>query len=176
VRRKLRQLSPGKAIITAGAVAAALGSIIALGTAVGGWFKSGPEGSVKSLRLQPLQTLTYEEWRQHEEVPVKGVPQPQRQILGKMISYDIETTGYRKNTELPVRVILHDKGHHRTKVFHADPVKVARGEDCGCFDWVAIPPGPGSYYIEVAIFRPGRVIGQQPLRSAMTSDFEAPEP
>jgi hypothetical protein len=168
-RRRIR-LSPKQAVLTAGAIAGALASVIGLGTTVGSWFESDPEGIVKSLKLQSVRPLTYGEWRSHEGVSNAGVPEDQLRQPGKLITYDIETRGYKENAELQVRIILHDATSSRSDTTRADPIKVKAGEDCGCFDWVAIPRTRHRYYLEVAVFPPGPVRGQ-PLKTAATEFF-----
>lgn len=78
--------------------------------------------------------------------------------------YDIETTGFTAKDRLPVRIIVHDLTHHRSRTFDGDPINGGDGERCGCADWVPIPRGRTRYSIEVAIFRPGRIEpGRQPV-------------
>ena len=146
-------------ILTAGAIATALIAIVALGRTVLGWFGGGKQGNVRILKLEPLRPLTYGEWRSHEGITLAGVPKDQLAIPGKLITFDVDTVGYRSNTQLPVRIIVHDVTRHRSRTIAADPVTVTAGNDCGCFDWVAIPRGQARYYIEIAIFPSGPIRG-----------------
>jgi hypothetical protein len=168
-RRRLLE-SPKRVVLTAGAVAGALGSIIAMGTTVQSWFDSGPPGTVQRLKLQSVKPLTYGEWRRHEGVPNRGVPPQQLRYPGKLITYDIDTKGYDGDTVLPVRIILHNVTQRRSRTIRADPIRVTAGDDCGCFDWIAVPPSRARYYLEVAVFPPGPIRGQ-PLKTADTEYF-----
>jgi hypothetical protein len=170
VTQLTRPVSVGKALLAAGALAGAIGSIIALSSTVAGWFKSGPEGTVKALRIQTIRPLTYGEWRDHESASTAGVPAAQLQVPGKLITFDIETNGYNDNEELPVRIIVHDVTRHRSHSVLADPARVTAGKDCGCFDWVAVPAGRSRYYLEVAVFPPGPIRGD-PLKTKSSGYF-----
>jgi hypothetical protein len=172
VTHTTQRLSIGKLLLAAGALAGAIGSIIALSSTVAAWFNSGPEGTVKSLRIQNIRPLTYGEWRDHENASTRGVPAGQLSILGKLITFDIETSGYDENDELPVRIIVHDIARHHSHSVPTDPARVKAGKDCGCFDWVAIPPGRSRYYLEVAVFPPGPIRGD-PLKT-VSSDYFGP--
>jgi hypothetical protein len=159
-----------KALLAAGALAGALSTIVALLVTMHSWLPHDPKGTVKRLRLQNVRPLTYGEWRDHERVPLTGVPKSQLRIQGKLITFDVETQGYKQHVVLPVRIIVHDVTHQRSRTIEADAIEVTAGDDCGCFEWVAVPNEGTRYYLEVAVFPPGAIRGQ-PLRTAATDYF-----
>lgn len=159
-----------KPVLVAGAVAGALGSIVAFAGTVSSWFRSAPEGTVTAFALSSVRPLTYGEWRSHENVPLAGVPKAERRVSGKLITYDVETHGYDQAVRLPVKIVVHDVTHHSSHSLLADEIRVRAGNDCGCSDWVAVPQGRARYYIEVGVYPPGRIRGQ-PLKSATTRYF-----
>jgi hypothetical protein len=154
-----RRVSIRTAIIAAGALAGAIASIIGVGSTVAGWLKDGPEGTVETLHIQSIRPLSYGEWREHESVPTAGVPASQLRAPGKLITFNVVTNGYSENDLLPVRIIVHDTTHERSQTIVADPVRVRHGKDCGCVDWVPVPRGNTSYFLEVSIFPPGPIKG-----------------
>lgn len=156
-------------VLAVGAITAAVGGTLALGTQVFAWFDS-PEAKVTSLELGRVTPLTYGEWRDHERIPRAGLPAEQLRTPGKMIAFDVETEGFSSDVLIPVRIILHDVTNARSEEFEADAIKVEHGETCGCFEWVPVPSGDVRYYLEVALYPPGEVKGQ-PVRSVVTEDF-----
>jgi hypothetical protein len=82
------------------------------------------------------------------------------------------TDGYDENDVLPVRIIVHDitPGREKNETIVADPARVRHGKDCGCVDWVPVPRGPRTYYIEVAVYPPGAIRGD-PLDSQASQEF-----
>jgi hypothetical protein len=167
-----RRTSVPKAILAAGALAGAVGSILGLGSTVASVFTPAPEGTVKSLRIQSIRPLNYGGWRDHEGASRTGVRAAQLRVPGKLITFDIETSGFDDDDELPVRIIVHDLTHDRHPTLLTDPARVRSGKDCGCFDWVAVPRGRTRYFIEVAVFPPGPIRGD-PLRTVASAYFGA---
>jgi hypothetical protein len=157
-------------VLAVGAVAGAIGSILGLGTTVAGWFGGKPIGSVENLRIQSIRPLTYGEWRDREGASTHGPARAQVGISGKLITFQIKTSGYDDKDTLPVRIIVHDVTHRRSRTYIADPARVTAGEDCGCADWVAIPKGRSRYYLEVAVFPPGPIRGD-PLKTVSSGYF-----
>lgn len=159
-----RPLGISKSLLAAGALAGAIGSVLALGATVTGWFEPETPGSVTSLRIQSIRPLTYGEWSDHEGASTKGLPRAELAVTGKLVIYELTTRGYRDTDILAVRMIVHDVTHHTSKAIRVDPVRVRHGDTCGCFDWVPVPSGRSRYYLEVAIFPPGPIRGQ-PLKT-----------
>jgi hypothetical protein len=164
------RLSPTKLILSAGALAGALGSILALGGTVQGFLEDPAEGSVEILKIQSVRPLTYGQWRIHEGGSTNGLPPQQRGLKGKLILYRVETAGFSKNTRLPVRYIVHDVTAQRTKVYTGDAIRVVAGNDCGCDDWVPTPRAQARYFVEIQIFPPGPIRGE-PEWSESTAEF-----
>jgi hypothetical protein len=169
---KTGRISVRKTILAVGALAGAIGSVIALGSTLAGWLDDSPGGNVEKLRIQSIRPLTYGEWRSHESVSAAGVPRSQLRAPGKLVTFDVVTNGYSDDDVLPVRIIIHDITHQRSNTIVADPARVKHGKDCGCVDWVPVPPGRTSYYLEVAVFPPGPIRGD-PLKSVASDRFAA---
>jgi hypothetical protein len=168
--RRFVPLALTRPVLALGALAAALGSILALAASLGGLFSGSPPGEVTTFQLQPLQPLSYGEWRQHEHVSNAGVAAAQLETPGRLIAYDLDTAGFRSGSFLPVRIILHDVTHRRSTTIDGDPIEVNGHRDCGCFDWVAVPEGDVRYFVEVAVFAQSAA-REQPLKSASTPIF-----
>jgi hypothetical protein len=156
-------------LVAAGTVAGAIASILGLATTFHSVLKSGPEGAVRSLAIQAVTPLTYGEWRSHERVSARGLDAKELGQPGQLISYDVDTARFRRGTELPVRLILHNVTAHRSTSVREDAIKVVNGADCGCSDWIAVPR-QDLYYLEIAIFPPGPIRGE-PLRTVVTRSF-----
>jgi hypothetical protein len=60
---------PPKLLLTAGALASALASIVGLTGTVQSYFNDPAEGSVSLMTIKGVNTLTYGEWRSHEHGP-----------------------------------------------------------------------------------------------------------
>jgi hypothetical protein len=150
---------PRNAILSAGAVAGAVASILALTGSVRAMFAGGPEGKVKVLEIQDVTPLTYGGWVVHERGNRKDVPPEQVSLPGQLIAYRVVTEGFEKNSELPVRLILHNLSSGAFTAKDGDPIKVHEGTDCGCSDWLLIPRRGHRYKVEIQIYRPGGMDG-----------------
>jgi hypothetical protein len=158
-----------KVLLSAGAAAGAVGSVLALGTTTADWLHGNPEGIVTKLRLEMVRPLTYREWLMREGVPATGVARSELRTPGRLVVYDLDTKGFEDKTTLPGRIVLHDVTHHVSQTAEAD-LEVTDGESCGCADWIPVPRGRTRYYLEVAVFPPGPVRGE-PLKSAASGYF-----
>jgi hypothetical protein len=162
-----------KPLLAVGAAAGAIATILGLGTTVAGWLQGDPGGLVSRLGLQSVKLLTYGEWRSHENIPLTGVPTSQLRTPGRLINYEVDTQGFNDGTRLPVRIIVHNVTLHMSATIDADAIVVTAGDDCTCFDWVAVPSGDAEYFVEVAVFGPGPIrAGQQPLKAVATEYFK----
>jgi hypothetical protein len=167
-----RRLGPRQLILGAGALAGAISAILALTGTVQGWFRGAPEGSVSTLAIMGVQPLTYGEWRRHERAGNAGVPSKTRNLPGQMVTYNVDTAGYAKNTLLAVRLIRYDQSTGRSSPIEGNPIRVVNGPDCGCADWVRTPRRGHRYALEIEIYPPGPISGS-PLRTATTEPFTA---
>jgi hypothetical protein len=160
-----------RAVLAAGAVAGAVGSIVALAVAVYHLIpRPGPEGTV-AIRVLSTSPMTYGEWLKHEGVRMPGLPAARRRTPGRFILYDVSTDHFKSGAVLPVRLVVNGPA---TRTFSADPLKVTRGKTCGCKDWIPLDwvprPPRGPYTIEVDVHQPG-TIGETPLRLAPSTPF-----
>jgi hypothetical protein len=162
-------------ILGLGALAGAIGSVIGVGSTVAGWLDGRPEGTVKSLEIQSVRPLTYGGWRSHENVSTAGTSAGELRSPGALITFNLVTDGYRENDVLPVRIIVHDTttGQEKDETIMADPARVRHGKDCGCVDWVPVPPGRRPYFVEVAVYPPGPIRGD-PLDSQASDPYISP--
>jgi hypothetical protein len=163
-------------VLAAGALAAAIGSIIGVGGTVGGWLKGAPPGVVDSMKLVQVHSLRYGDWRRHEGGTNAGVAPSELRTRGKMLGYHIETHGFDAQDALPVRMIVHDLTHDRIRVIEGNPVLGTGATKCTCFDWVAIPRGRTRYYVEIAMYQPGAGPGEEPIESVHTKVFSGSSP
>lgn len=161
------RLSLSKGIIGAGALAAALASVIALGTTVLGWFGGGsdaPQGRVDGLAVRiDVVPLTYREWRGRERVPTRGVAASQLQTQGLLVKYDMMASGYSESDELPVRISVYDHITGLNRSYEVDAVRVRSGDRCGCSDWVPVADTQHLNTVTVSVYPPGPIRGE-PLR------------
>jgi hypothetical protein len=169
---RTRQRTPVRAVLTAGAVAGALGSIVALAVAVYHLIpRPGPEGTV-AIKVLSTSPMTYGDWLKHENVRMPGVPAARLRTPGRFMLYDVSTDHFETGAVLPVR--FHVNGEV-TRTFSGDPLEVTRGKTCGCKDWLPldwVPPRAARkpYTIDVEVNRPGP-IEDTPLRSAASAPF-----
>jgi hypothetical protein len=169
-QRRLVQL-----VIAAGALAAAVGSIVGLGGAVASLFEShGPRpAKVLQLRVQGVQSMTHGEWLE-SDVPGAAATESERDRSrpGKLISFHLDTAHLTTKDELAVRVILYDLTHRTHKTFEVEPIIGGDGDSCGCTRWVPVPRGRTRYRARVLIFQPGKLkLGQQPVEREPTPEF-----
>ena len=165
-------LSPAKVLLSAGALAGAIGSILALTGTIESWFRSAPVGTVSMLSIQSSMPLTYGQWRTHGHAGTQGVPPGELKLPGRLVTYNVDTSGFRMNSRLPVRLIVYDQTAQTSSMVLADPIRVAFGNDCGCADWVRIPNAAHRYSIEIAVYPPGPVRGDA-LRTATVGPLDA---
>jgi hypothetical protein len=136
-REKSYLVSPTKVILSAGALASAIGSILALTGTVGSFFADGPEGRVKVLNIQTVLAQTFGRYVIGEAgraSAASGFPAAQRRLHGQLITYTIETENFKKNARLPVRLLVREESSGRITPIPADPIRVIHGTDCGCSD------------------------------------------
>jgi hypothetical protein len=158
-----------KRVLAAGAFATAVGAVIALGATMFSWF-GHQEGTIASLRIASVTPLTYSEWLEHENIPRAGFSAAELATPGQMVAYDVETEGFSPSDEIPVRLILHDVTHGRSRDFETDAIHVENGATCGCAEWIPIPRGDVTYYLEVELYPPGPIKGQ-PVRHDVSRTF-----
>jgi hypothetical protein len=154
-------------MLGAGALAGALASVIAVGTTILGWFDGGsenPEGRVERLVVDvAVVPLTYRQWRVREGVPIAGVRASQLRAKGLLVEYDMMTSGYDDDDELPVELTVYDLDTGENKRYEADPVRVRSGDSCGCSDWVPVTSLKHRNTVTVRVYPPGPIRGE-PLK------------
>jgi hypothetical protein len=169
---KAKQPAPVRAVLTVGAVAAALGSIVALTVALYHLIpRPGPEGTV-AIRVLSTSPMTYGDWLKHENVRIPGLSAARQHTPGRFILYDVSTDHFKAGAVLPVRLAVDGPV---TRSFTADPLQVTHGKTCGCKDWVPLDWVPAQaarngYTIEIEVNQPGP-IEDTPLRSAPSAPF-----
>jgi hypothetical protein len=166
----LRRFSPTTMLLSLGGLAGAITAILTLTGTVQGWFADPPEGRVSELAIQRVTPLTFGEWRRHERAGTEDVPREQLRLPGRMVTYNVDTVGYEKNTTLPVRLILYDETTGRSTHVEGNEIRVIHGADCGCADWLHTPHEAHRYAIEIEIYPPGPIRGN-PLRTVVTESF-----
>jgi hypothetical protein len=166
-REKSYSVSPTKVILSAGALASAIGSILALTGTVGSFFADGPEGKVRLLKIQNVLPQTFGQYVTEEGGRASAFPAAQRGLHGQLITYTVETENFKKNARLPVRLLVREESSGRITPIQADPIRARHGTDCGCSDWVPTPNPRARYRIGIKIFPPNGTEGS-PLRQAWT--------
>lgn len=161
-----------RAVLTVGAVAGALGSIVALAVALHHLIpRPGPEGTV-AVKVLSTSPMAYGDWLKHENVRIPGLSTARRQTPGRFILYDVSTDHFKAGAVLPVRFVVDGPV---TRTFTGDPLEVTHGKTCGCKDWVPLDWVPAQaarrrYAIEIEVNQPGP-IADTPLRSAPSAPF-----
>jgi hypothetical protein len=166
-RRARRRLRPTQLLLSAGALAGAVGAILALSGTVESWFRT-PVGRVTAIAIQGVQPLTYGEWRDHENAGRAGIPRAQLRSSGVLITFNADTSGFAEHTLLPVRLIVHDRSSSGSRTIGADPIEIKDGLDCGCADWVPTQRAGHRYWVELEIWS-----HRSRLRTIATSTFVA---
>jgi hypothetical protein len=160
------------AILAVGALAGAIFSVIALSTTLWGWFDGDAPGKVTKLGIRGIRPLTYGQWRSHEGVPNRGLTRPQRNAAGKLITFEVATQGYDEGQVLPLRIFLNDTSRASSKRIGSSEILVRHGDSCGCREWVPVPKQGTRYFLEIAVYPPGKIRGE-PLRSVLSRIFTA---
>ena len=122
-------------VLSAGALAGAVGAILAVTGTVGSWFRT-TEGHVSNIAIQSVEPLTYGEWRDHERAGRAGVSAADLRAPGRLITFNADTSGFGAHTRLPVRLIVHDESTSSSRTIDGDAIVIADDLDCGCADWV----------------------------------------
>jgi hypothetical protein len=165
--------TPAQLVLAAGGLAAAVASIVGLGSTARGWFDSGPPGEIDSLKIRHVRSLTYGQWLDHEKPGAsEGLPKAMLDVPGKMVNYDLVTHGFNADDKLRVRLIVNRAPDGTPlKTAEADPIRGSGARTCGCFDWVEVPRARTRYTIEVAVWEPGKTDGEQPAKSEQSPVF-----
>jgi hypothetical protein len=166
-----RRFSPTRILLSLGGLAGAITAMLTLTGTVQSWFAAPPEGRVSELAIQRVTPLSFGEWRRHERAGTKDVPPNQLRLPGQMVTYNVDTVGYAKNTTLPVRLSLYDETTGRSTYVEGNEIRVVHGADCGCADWLETPHKGHRYAISIEIYPPGPIQGT-PLRTLVTESFQ----
>jgi len=163
-RRSLVQL-----VLAAGALVAAVASIVGFGADVASWLDGPPPGKVSKLAVQPVESMTYGAAleRAHRGAAA-SVPASWRRRPGKLIPFHLDTSRLTTKDVLPVRIVLHDLTHGTSRTFTGQSVIGGDGDSCGCWKWVPVARGRTHYRAEVRIYEPGRL---KPGQESAQSDF-----
>jgi hypothetical protein len=151
---------PGKLILSAGALATAIASILALTGNVrsffaNAFFASAPEGKVKVMKIQDVVPMTFGDYIVEEHGKTRGLPSAQLHQRGQLVTYKVDTEGFAKNARLPVWLIVQDESSGRLTTIPENDIKVIHGTDCVCTDFAPTPHRGARYRIGVKIFPPG---------------------
>jgi hypothetical protein len=165
--------SPVQLVLAAGALAAAVGSIVGFGGTVASWLDGPPPGKVSGLRVQSAQPMTYgEALERAQRGAAETVPERFRRRPGMAIPFHLDTGNLTTKDVLPVRIILHDRTRGTSRTFMGQSVIGGDGDQCGCWKWIPVPRGRTRDTAEVLIFPAGRLKpGQQPIASDSTPEF-----
>ena len=177
-----RRRSPAQFVLAAGALAAAVGSVVGLGTTVSSILDrktpAKPAGKVRTLEVRSVRSLTYGQSRDLGPGDATPVPQSESGRPGELVEYDVETQGFTPEDEMPVSITLSDIEHpENDRTFPGESVSGGGGDDCGCSQWVPVPRGPTRYRVQVAIYQPGPLVpGRQPVKQDWSRPFTGSGP
>ena len=160
-----------RTLLAAGAVAAALGSIVGLALTIRGLLDP-PAKSAGTVEMKILSTtpLTFGDWLRSMPEPVltDRFSAAQLKQPGRMIAFDVTTENFEVGVQLPLQLTLY--GGPRPKPVPKGTLRVERAKSCGFREWVAIPPGRRQHTIQVDIYPPGRT--GLALRTALSEPFQ----
>jgi hypothetical protein len=170
-------------LLTAGAIAGALGSISALGLgayhAIAGG-DDGPPGErpgsvVLGLPKPSVHRLTFRDWLVANGLDPKSAPEDQLDDVGVTVDYELRAPGFKRGTTFPVRFRILRQTSTGEDAFvdeFDDPAQLEVDSDsCVCTSsFFPIPRRNERYRIEVQVFRPGPKT-HSPLRKAFTERF-----
>jgi hypothetical protein len=170
-------------LLTAGAIAGALGSISALGLGAyhviagedDGLRVDRPGSVVLGLPKPSVHRLTFRDWLIANGLDPKSAPQDQLDDVGVTVDYELSAPGFKGGTTFPVRFRILRKTTTGGDAFvdeFDDPAQLEVDSDsCVCTSsFFPIPLRKDQYRIEVQVFRPGPKT-QSPLKKAFTEQF-----
>jgi hypothetical protein len=172
-------------LLQTGAIAGAIGSIVALLLAVfhavdGGGGDGRPSPArpgqvVLGLPTPSVHRLTFRNWLIANGIDPKSAPQDQLDDVGVTVDYELRAPGYKSGTTFPVhfRILRQTTtgGDALIDEFD-DPAQLEVDSDsCICTSsFFPIPRTKDRYRIEVQVFRPGPKT-HSPLKKAYTEQF-----
>jgi hypothetical protein len=170
-------------LLTAGAIAGALGSISALGLGAYHAIAGGDDGPrverpgrvLLGLPTPSVHRLTFGDWMLANGLDPKSAPQDQLDDVGVTVDYELRAPGYKRGTTFPVRFRILRKTSAGGDAFvdeFDDPAQLEVDSDsCICTSsFLPMPRRKDRYRIEVQVFRPGPKT-HSPLKKAFTEPF-----
>ena len=173
-------------LLQTGAVAGAIGSIVALALGVGHavGFGGGSDGPspprpghvVFTLPKPSVHRMNFREWMLVNGLDPKSAPKDQLDDVGVTVDYELRAPGYRGGTTFPLNFrILRRTGAGEDAFVDEfqDPAQLEVDSDsCACTSsFIPIPRTKDRYRIEVQVFRPGPKT-HSPLEKADTELFD----
>jgi hypothetical protein len=162
-----RWFSLTRIVLSAGGLAAAIGSVIALTTNVSSWF-SNPSGDIPVVAIEAITPIRYADFV-HRDNPGERVSPKEALLQGKQITFSVETTGYPDGTRFPARLILHDLTSGGQEIWQLDPIVVKHARRCGCSDFFLPRYPKHRYYAELLIL--DRTQEGAPIANKVTKPF-----
>jgi hypothetical protein len=155
-------LTPLRVLLTAGAVAGALGSILGLPPAVRALF-SHPKPMLH-LTMRSARTMTFGQSRHELNGTSKGYDKRIVALHGALISYDVVAKHFHNGDKLPRRLTVRNVTHGGLRTVPTVPLTVTSVTSCGCATWVPAPRRGDQYEVALAIYAPGTVGTDSPLK------------
>jgi hypothetical protein len=158
-----QQILPVRLMLTLGAVAAAIGSVLALVPAVSSLFAGDPEPSA-TLAVTSARPMRYEQYLRLARRSTVGHEQDLA-VRGAAINYDVVTEHLAEGAEVPIHLeVLNDSDPAEApRTIVATPLTVSGPRRCGCVDFVPAQQPGDEYVVTVVVLPPGAGDGDQAL-------------
>ena len=154
------QVRPVRIVLTLGALAAAIGSILGLAPKVTALFHHPPPNA--TVRVTAATPMRYGQYLQTSGRSLRN-HKDQLKVRGALIHYDIAANHVKSGADLPVRLkSVNGSEQERAYTIEAVPVTV-QGPRCGCEDFVPAPRAHDRYVATVAVYAPGSESGDEAM-------------
>lgn len=154
---------PVRVLLTLGAIAAAIGSILALVPSVSALFAADPAPSAR-LSVSSVRPMTYGQFLRLARRSTAG-HERELAVRGAAVNYDVVTEHVPEGAEVPLQIeILNDTDPTEDPyTFDPTPLTVHGPRRCGCVDFVPAQQPGDRYAVTVVVLAPGAKDGDQAI-------------
>lgn len=158
------QATPVRVVLTLGAIAAAIASVLSLPSTVGALFHHDePSATVTVSAATPMR---YERFLEISGRSLEG-HEDQLKVRGAAVNYEVVTEHIKSGAEVPVHFTVVNTSHdERPYTLDAVPLTVHGPRRCGCVDFAPAPRSGDSYQVTVIVLAPGSKSDDEPMSRA----------
>jgi hypothetical protein len=149
-----KQRAPVKVLLTAGAAAGAIGSILGLPPTVRALFPHHP-APIVNLKMRSAEPMTFGQSRDVVLGRRQSYSKADQALHGALITYKLSTQHYKKGTQLPMQWTVTDLETHQVRRLAAVTMTVEGERVCICHRWVPALNKGHRYQARLGVYAPG---------------------